>query len=217
MEIEDWEITCKADEFEKMREKPEFIAIVRLARILNAFRTVHVTMADSTDDGSPAYDRLRTNTLLLTGAILHEGIESIKDNQKAYRDLDAYEKLQKDLLKTKRYALIKNYIKDMRNKIVFHYDKEVFETTLLRYKRDKYVFARGQGPSKRNLNYSMADTLCLNYLFDVRTTEILGDKEIGEIIQEVMRFGMAFADIADLMIVEALSKMGWEPKEKGTD
>ena len=217
MELKDWEITCNADEFEKMRQKPEFIAIVRLARILNAFRTVHVTFADSTDDGSPAYDRLRTNTLLLTGAILHEGIASVRDNQKAYKDLEAFKKLQNDLLKTKRYKLIKNYIKDMRNRIVFHYDKEVFETTLSRYKRDRYVFARGQGPSVRNLNYSMADTLCLDYLFDVRTTEILGEKDIGEIMQEVMRFGVAFADIADLIIVEALGKMGWEPEEKETD
>lgn len=217
MKTKDWEITCKADEFEKMREKPEFIAIVSLARILNAFRTVHVTFADSTDDGSPAYDRLRTNTLLLTGAILHEGIKSVRDNQKAYRDLEAFMNLQNDLLRTKRYKLIKNYIKDMRNKIVFHYDKEVFETTLLMYEPDKYVFARGQGPSVRNLNYSMADTLCLHYLFDVRTTEVLGDKDIGEIIQEVMRFGMAFADNADLMIVEALIEMGWELEEKGVD
>jgi hypothetical protein len=217
MEIKDWEITCKAVEFEKMREKPEFIGIVRLARILNAIRTVHVAMAESTNDGSPAYDRLRTNTLLLTGAILHEGIESIKDNQQAYKDLEAYKDLQRDLMKSQRYAMIKSYIKDMRNKIAFHYDKEVFEKALLKYKSDKYVFAHGQGPSVKNLNYSMADSLCLTYLFDVGTTETLGDEEIGNIVREVISFGMAFADGADKMIYEALGKMGWEPEEKRTD
>jgi len=125
--IEDWEIICDADRFEKMRQNPEFIGIMRLARICNDIRTMQVIIAEAKDDGTPAYTRKLINALLLTGAMIHEAIKSIRENQIAYRDLEAYQNLQKELLKGERYNGVKNYVKTIRNQIMFHHDKEVFE------------------------------------------------------------------------------------------
>jgi hypothetical protein len=162
------------------------------------------------NDGTPAYARLRTNTLFFVAAITWEAVDTTRRNR-ALKQLASYEKVQ-TLLKGERFRRIEPFLNRTRNQIAFHVDDEAMRAGLSNYEKETYVFAEGHGPSIRNAYYSMTDHVYLHYLLGADDKKSFSDDEIREIVESIMNFAGAFALAADDMMGEALKGMGWELK-----
>jgi len=206
-----WRIECGRDKYTTVRENEEFIAVMRLARLINALRCEVVTFAESKNDGTPAYARLKTNTLFFVAAIAWEAVDTTRKNR-ALKQLTSYKRVTTLLKKGGRYRRIESFLDNTRNQIAFHVDDEAMRVGLSRYEKESYIVAEGHGPSVRNAYYSMADNVYLHYLFGADDKKSFSDDEIREIVEGIMNFAGEFALAADDMIGEALKEMGWELK-----
>ena len=75
-----WKIKCNKELYDSMKINPLFHEVIRIAQIMNSLRYVLQSFAESKDDGTPTYQRYRTNTFFFAGALEYEAIETLKNS-----------------------------------------------------------------------------------------------------------------------------------------
>ena len=128
------------------------------------------------------------------------------------KDLKSYRDGCKNIFRVKNFKEIENVISIIRNKIVFHFDKDVVPDSLKNFSLDKYRFASGKGENSVNTYYGLADELSVHYLFDqfgLKTDDqrkefyVKINSEIGELVKK-------FYKACEDLIIEVLLNFEWE-------
>jgi hypothetical protein len=78
--VQDWQVQCDRETFEKCRGDARFVYIVTLARAVNALRFVHSAMIHAGEGNAPEAMRARLNSYLFATAILYEGIKLVHEH-----------------------------------------------------------------------------------------------------------------------------------------
>jgi hypothetical protein len=90
--VQDWQIQCDRETFEKCRGDAKFVYIVTLARAVNALRFVHSAMIHAGEGNAPEPMRARLNSYLFASAILYEGIKLIRAMNQTFKDDETFQK-----------------------------------------------------------------------------------------------------------------------------
>ena len=207
-----WEIVCSKDKFDD-----RFLALLTLARFVNALRFCQQAGTDAQDKDAPSGSRQRINSFWFCGSVLYEGFRVAESLRKYYRDLNSFKNGFAILLKDEDIsALRETLLKRMRNKFVFHFDRDVAGEALNNFKLPTYTFAVSRGRAPEEMYFNLADEAVNNYLLQPKAEESDHDLQVrlenlmGQIKNIIGRFVRATEDL----MAEALAGMGWNVEKR---
>ena len=211
--INRWDIVCSKKKFRELKNDDRFWLMLTLGRIVNALYFCYQPAIDTGQKDTPSASRQRINSFLFASSILYEGLKVARTLGKHFNDLDSFKNGFAVLLKDKATHNLQKDLKQIRNKFVFHFDKDVAQKALENFDMDIYKFASGYGKASGEMYFGMADEVAIHYLLNGEKT----DEELiiyyRQIVQNTSTLLKKYIDAAQELMGEVLLKMGWAVKE----
>jgi hypothetical protein len=206
------EIVLAEDKFNELRNDKTFLAILTLARCVNALRFCQTPLIESKRKSTPAVSRQVLNSVLLASSVLYEGLKVADSLGRDFKSLVSFrEGFGKLLKKPETKKLRSGILRKMRNKFVFHFDQDVAAVALTHFELPSYKFAVGRGTARGHLYYALADEISVHYLLDPE-----GEKSNDQLEKTYIQFTQGIADLmvefddaAEELIAETLLQQGW--------
>lgn len=206
-----WEITLSKEEFERVKQDERFWAILTLARILNALRFVQLAGLSAESNDTPYTQRQRLNSFLFLGAILYDGLIFARSLGKHFREFpefkDGFGRLFEDR-EVRDFS--DNMLSKLRNKFVFHFDKDVAPEAIRSLDLTQYVFASGADRHTGTVHYWLADVASLFCLLDQDNGVSIGDLQawFTNLIHRTTDLSGRFGTAAEELIAAAMEGLG---------
>ncbi|MFH1935736.1 MAG: hypothetical protein ABIN18_29725 [Pseudomonadota bacterium] len=212
-----YDISCAKDKFNTLKTDERFLGLLTLARFVNALRFCQKAGIDSQSTPGRAGERDRINSFFFISSILYEGFILVEKIEKYFKDIDSFKKGFSSLLKDRSVKSFRKLVrKRIRNKFVFHFDKDVAKESLENLELPEYIFASGIGKSSGEMVFVLAEEIAINYL--LQPTQNESDKDLTlrfqEIIEDTADIMRRFDESTENLIAEALPKMGFTMKTR---
>jgi len=215
----EYRISISKERFEVLKNNQKFLKILILARFVNALRFCQMSsfLKISDTEGTYARKRQTINAPLFTSSVLYEGFrfaEEALKKDKDFNQMDVYkEGIGAIINDDKNKKLIKNSLRIMRNRFVFHFDQihlKDTEESLHKYNSDSYIFALAHGEAGRNMYYALADEFFINFLLDKEGTKSKEElsKSLKDLYQDTLKLMARFTEETEKLIAEVLLQFG---------
>lgn len=196
-------LRLKPKVFDRLREDDDFIAMIRVGRVINALNYSTFLMRHRVYQELPEEQQaiFRVRTIWVCAGYLSEGLNVIQSLQPKYHDKDFFAsclKLFEDQHKKQRKV-----IRDVRNSVAFHLDSDAKFTaqTLMELKLSHYeFFSRASLEDVTVTNFHLAELVDLNFLGN----RVFPDDSNADIL-ELLRLILSFS--------ENILKASWEVVE----
>lgn len=174
----------KRHSFAHLKKNEDFLAIVKVGRLVNAVAFGMQALHDYVDNNSPVGKRQRNRATFITGGYLYEGLELVASLRRHYHMEKYFDEL-KHLTYSEEYILERRILKEMRNIAAFHLDSDDKSTrsAMANLKLTKYELASGETSRIADFYFNFADTVDLNRIIDV----IKRDESEEEVVQYISR------------------------------
>jgi hypothetical protein len=207
-----YDISCSKETFDRLKTDECFLALLTLARVINALRFCQKAAIDAKAVAGPAGARSRINSFLFASSVLYEGFLTVEKLAVHFKSFDSYRNGLAVLLKDKDTQSIRqSVLQRMRNKFVFHFDRDVAKESFDHFDLPVYKFASGTGKASGEMYFGLADEAVMNYLLQPANNE--SDKSIRnryeKILQDTTRLMGRFTESAERLMAEAMDNMGF--------
>ncbi len=210
-----WDVSCTKDVFDTLKKDERFLNLLTLARFFNALRFCQQPVINAMTSDRPSASRQNINSFLFASSVLYEGFLLVEKLGQYFRDFDSFKNGFAVLLRDKKIkSLRKTVLRRMRNKFVFHFDRDVALEALEDFELPNYRFATGFGNASGEIYYGLADEAVMNYLLQPQpkdTDEAL-NKRLRAMMKDITELMGQFSEAAERLIAEALVTMGWTAK-----
>jgi len=180
-EKDSWELRCSEEKFGDLRGDERFWSILTLARALNALRFCQMAFFGVLDEDTPAAIRQRINSFVFTGAVLYEALEFAQTLGEYFHDLPEFRETWSMLFRDRELREFRETtLYQLRNKFVFHFDREMAAQALQGFRKPPYIFNSGQGTTVGNAYYSLADLASLYFLLKEEGDDQLSAEALEE-------------------------------------
>lgn len=171
----DTQVVATAQQWSSIRGDPRFIELMRLARVANSLTLAYRPLLSSVHDQSPMARRERFAALFYAAALLKEGLSTAQSIGRWYRNTPQYRNGFAKIFKDPAISsLNSDLLDDVRNKLVFHFDRETIAAGLSRSpEADLYVLCSFPSPHALfgETYFDAADDIVLWYLFGDAATD----------------------------------------------
>ncbi len=211
-EMTRWNIVIKKEEFDALKTKECFWALVALGRAVNALRFVQMPLINHENDDSPAAMRARYNSLLFSSALFVESFLLVQRLNKHFWQMAEFQQLSSVTNKSKEAQdLINAGLFDLRNKLVFHFEIDEIGKQLALLKLSEPIFVSAMGQTNGQVYYELPDLCALSTFSgsllrdDDTYLEAMKNrmKAVSDLITD-------FATEAEKLIVTVLTNEGWQ-------
>jgi hypothetical protein len=161
----DQEIVLSLAQWKGLEPDERLWDLLALARVTNALAQAYQGLLISVDYQSPRSRRNRAAALLYAAALIFEGLQVSRRLAKHYRELPQFKAgfgaLHSD---PKTQHLESAFLKPLRDKTAFHFDREVFQKAvgLIEFPEVRVASARGWNPGA--VYFDIADEAIFAYL-----------------------------------------------------
>ena len=218
MENIPYDISCSKAIFDVVKTDARFLSLLTLARFVNALRFCQKAAIDAKEATGPTGARSSSNSFEFAASVLYEGFLLIEKLGKDFKNLESFKSGFGALLRDKTVkSLRESALKRMRNKFVFHFDKEVAKGSLEKnFELPEYIFASGIGKASGEMYFVLADEVVLHYLLQPTPNESDESlkKRYKQIVQNTTDIMGKFVVAAERLMGEVLTDMGFEVKFK---
>ncbi len=193
-------IRIKKHRFQMLKEDGDFVAMVKIGRLVNAVSFGLEVLHVSRDCKTPVEKRQYYRALFLLGGYLHEGMELVASLFTRFQTEPFFQDLRK-LRFDESNKVQRKMLKVIRNSVAFHLDHDDKSTrsTLANLKIHRYDLMSAETNTFGDFYFDLADTVDLNYLIDVlkeertepATLELIF-KTVSEMMVEFLRGGHTF-------------------------
>ena len=207
-----WDITCTKEIFDTLRTDERFLNLLTLARFFNALRFCQQPVIGAIKSDKPSASRQSINSFLFASSVLYEGFLLVERLGQYFKDLDSFKNGFAVLLRDKKVKTIRETtLKRMRNKFVFHFDRDLALEALKDFELQNYRFATGFGKASGELYYGLADEAVMNYLLQPQCNDSDSElnKRLRTMIKDITELMGQFTEAAVRLIAEVLLTMGW--------
>ena len=219
MENVPYDIICSKDTFDSVKKDKRFLNLLTLARFLNALRFSQKAGIDAKDPENPCDARSRINSFFFSASILYEGFRFVeKKMTRDLKDRDSYKSGFKVLLKDPKVQNFKKKVlKRMREKFVFHFDKEVPSESLENFELPEYKFATGIGEAGGEMVFLLADEVVINWLLQPGPDETDDSLKVrlNRIVNDTHKVTGKFLEAAERLMGDVLKNMGFKVRING--
>ena len=217
-------IIVKKEYLPSIKHDEKFINSIQLGRILGAIRynkIVHAMISKYEE----ANTSLQLYLLLNHAALLYEGITKFNKAKSDFENLDYYKSNLSQIKKVLNESIDSNsftnkVLKKIRNKIAFHFDKEVIRKVLGEFVDDNLkenkdvVLVSGKSELVKDTTYLLADNMNINYILkSINRKEISVEDKFKIFSKKLLKLSGLFCDILDELIPD-LIKNYCEVKEE---
>ena len=212
-----YDIVCSKETFNLLKADESFLGLLTLARAVNAMRFCQKAGIDSKSTVGPAGARSRINSFLFAGSVLYQGFITAEGLGKHFRHLDSYKEGFQELLNDSDVqSFRKSVLHRMRNKFVFHFDRDVAKESLGKnFDLKEYKFASGIGDASGEMYFGLADEAAIHYLLDPTENESNESLKarFEKILEDTTRLMGRFTDSGEKLMADVLSCMGFTVKK----
>jgi hypothetical protein len=209
--VQDWQIQCDRETFEKCRGDAKFVYIVTLARAVNALRFVHSAMIHAGEGNAPEAMRARLNSYLFASAILYEGIKLIRAMNQTFKDDETFQKGLRLFLRDKTAQSIERaHLDPARNGAVFHFLPKRFGETIKSASADTCIFVAARGETNKDVYYPFADVVAGEILVGYASDTEEFYEQLRDAMINTRELVIRFADGAEHLISYHLKQWGFK-------
>jgi hypothetical protein len=210
-----WEIYIPKEDFEKLRSDSRFIALLPLARVVNALKFCFQTMVEHSASDTPSGTRQHINSFLFGCGVLYEGLKIANTLGKHFGEREAFREGFGKLLKSKETKKLNDSVLNpMRNKLVFHFDEDVAPSVLKNLELEQYAFATADGAKSGEVYYNLADEVAINFIIGEPGSHEEEVRIFREALQSVSIVITEYVKSADILIADVLKDMNWRGRER---
>jgi hypothetical protein len=208
-----WRIRISPQQLAVLRQEEEFAELLTLARLANSLRFA-IGPAFTTSEGIVG-ERQRIASFLLTAATASEALHTLKRMKKHFRELPAYKELVAPLLGDANVTDLRGRVlKWLRDKAVFHHDKDVVPVGLADLE-GTWTFAEADTDSFMDLSYPLADFVVIRAVLNEFDTEYGLVDAFEDVLSKTLQLATSLIAACDTLIGQALSMRGFTVEGDG--
>lgn len=191
-----------------MKGDVAFAELLVLARMANALRFALSAAFDA--PGGVIGERQRNASFLQTAANVSEILQTLQRMEKHFRDLLTYKELIAPLLADDSAADLRSRIlKWLRDKAVFHHDRNVMPGGLSELDGGPWTFAEGDSNAFMGVSYPLADFATIRAALEqIDSSEGLIDV-FEKVLRQTVELALRILTAVDSLIGEALNERGF--------
>ncbi len=157
-----WSLKIKASQFIYLKDDPDFLAMVKFGRAINALSFASTVVVGSMKDNSNVGRRQYRRGLFVLAGYLHQTINIIRGVGDRHITMDAFIPLRK-IAHGPEYKKVRGYAKTIRNVTAFHLDEfdehENTKTSLSQLDPSMYVLMGADDDTIGSFYFEFADYL----------------------------------------------------------
>ena len=159
-------IRIRRHRFREIRNNPDFLALIKVGRAVNAVTSGLQFISDYKDDDSPVGHRQFNRAFFTTSGFLFEGLELATSLRLRYLSEPFFNKL--NILIGDEYKNHRKVLKEIRHSIAFYLDSDDKSTKLAlsNLNLSRYELMSGTSDQEMDFYFDFADTIDINYLID---------------------------------------------------
>ncbi len=206
------EVYISNDDFNQLRSNPQLSSLLTLARVVNALNFCFRVLKDFSGDESPAGRRQHINAFLFSTGVLYGGLEITDTLTKHFGNRASFQAGFGSLLADSRTENLRTKVlKPLRDKTVFHFDRDVATKTINSFNLDlpSYLFVTASGNKAGDIYYNLADEVAINFVLGEPTSEEEERRRLAEILSDTADVLKRFVEAANTLIADVLKEMGW--------
>ncbi len=172
-------------QFNSLKDNVKFIDAIRLSRITNAIRASQSLILRTVKDKSIRGIRDNFEVIQYYGAVVYEGIKTFYSMLDRLKILDEYKNNIEDInyLCTEykdKTSFTKTILARIRDKLVFHFDMDVFKKAILDMDlpSEEFIILEGDSNSNIDVNAQSTTMLYFNYLISFIDQNISDEKKL---------------------------------------
>lgn len=204
-----WEVVCSEEQFELLRKDERFVALLTLARAVNAVRFYHLAYLAAKDDETPSGKRQRVNAFMFTSAALYESLGYAGTLGRFFAEVPAFECLGALLGRKDVKAYRQGIARHLRNKVTAHFDEQITAKTLADLQFARPRLATGQGRTVGDSYYELADEVAVHSALVADADEPRPWDELAELMAQTAEISAEFGKCSDKLIANLAEEMGW--------
>src|SRR4029079_15456267 len=160
-------IRIKRHRFPFLKNDDDFLALVKVGRLINTIAFGLQNIVDYGDLKSPVERRQYYRAFFISGGYLHEGIQLAASLRQKYRTEEFFQPLM-SLAYDDQYSVQRKILQRIRDSVAFHLDHhdKSTKTALSKLKLSKYDLMSGETDTFSDFYFDFADTVDLNFLID---------------------------------------------------
>jgi hypothetical protein len=203
-----WRIVVPAEKLEALRTDAAFHDLIMLARVINALRVALATGVTPGTVESVVAARQRTGAYFFTSGVLAEASALVARMKEHYSHFQTFRNLDALVTSEESVTLRASLLKPLRDKAVFHNDRQVAADGLGKLHLDAYIFAQGDTSAFGDVHFPLADHVA--FAFAVGSTIEREDfmPAFTTALQSTVRLAIEFCSKGDAFMGEALSALG---------
>ncbi len=205
-------IKLRGPKFDALRKNPDFIALVKMGRVVNAISFGIQCISDYMDQTSPVAERQRNRAVLVTGGYLHEGLSLVGSMRVKYITEPFFAKLNA-LVDSEEYKKKRKILKELRNSVGFHLDSDDKTTrkTIASMGLKRWPLASGESARMLDFYFDFADAVDFNFLIDTYNAGESEETTFLEIVRSVSDMFPPFQQAGHEFIIGLSEKLQiWE-------
>lgn len=168
-------INLSAEDLKRLESEPLFVDLLLLARMANSLRFAHTASLEVYDEGTPRAARQINGAFFVQVAFAVEALDTLK---KLNAHLNSHAVWQREIVPLFKdpeiQKLDRESVRDLRRKIVFHFDREAIEKGLSQARQQAATLAAMKGKRRMDVHFPLADEIAVAYLIPTRGLDDAG-------------------------------------------
>jgi hypothetical protein len=167
------------DQFDSLKKDVKLLNALRLSRIVNAIRASRSMVTKFINDNTSSGSRDKFEAILYYGAVLYESLKTFHEMKEQFNQLAEYKANSEDIKYLcsefeNKSSFTRTILAKIRDKLVFHFDKDVFMKTIseMDLPNDELIIVEGDSGTNIDTNYSATTMLYFHYLFSFINKDI---------------------------------------------
>jgi len=214
-----YKVYITKEEFNVLKKNVKLLNAIRLLRIDSAITTLESLMARTFHDGKktdPKDDtsrdkRDRLEIVQYYGAVLYESINTIHQMRGQLEQLNEYKNHINDISYlldewSNHDSFTQTILKKIRDKLTFHFDKDVFQEAILDMDLpdEEFVLFEGDSEVIADLNCSAIPTLYWNYLISPDKGNSSDEEKVRDINNQMRKIFEKLKEVINCFVGELL-------------
>ena len=210
-------IVVKREYLPSIANQDKFINAIQLGRIVGAIRCNNILQGEKIADDESNLT-LRVYLLLNHAALLFEGIKTFHGAKSDYADLPYYKEndhriglLEIEFINPESFSNV--VLKKIRNKIAFHFDKDVITSILRKLVEDStkenkdVVLISGRSALVKDTAYILADNVNINFVLEsIEGKDLEQEEKFKMLAKKLLDLSALFCNVIEGMIPDLIDE-----------
>lgn len=198
------QIDLSIEDIQRLEGEPLFVDLLLLARMANSLRFAHTAPLEVYDEGTPRASRQLNGAFFVQVAFAIEALDTLKKLNPHLHDQSVWQSEIVPLFRDREIQeLDRDSVRDLRRKIVFHFEREAIEKGLGQVRRKAATLAAMRGRRRMDVHFPFADEVAVAFLVPSRGLDDAGFRStVVPWLQRATDLSLRLAEAIERVVVD---------------